>query len=290
MRKKQGLTLCALLAFFIIIGCGEEGGAPQEGGQAITAQPVEPTPQVGEQPVTTQPVPNALGMTFVSIPKGSFQMGSPSEEPGRVHADETLHDVTLTQDFEIMTTEVTQKMWFDIMGENPSYFKGDTLPVEQVSWNDAQLFVEKLNAITNDGYAYRLPTEAEWEYAARSGTQTAFSFGDYDASALQAYGWFVENSQNQTHPVAQKKPNVWGLYDMHGHLWEWVLDNFSSDYSKALSQLDANSGNFGVSVYRVFRGGGLNHNAWDLRSASRSDRAPGDRGFNMGFRLVRTKK
>ncbi|MBI3019452.1 MAG: formylglycine-generating enzyme family protein [Deltaproteobacteria bacterium] len=185
---------------------------------------------------------------FVGIPAGTFMMGSPSNETNR-GSNEAQHQVTLTQDFQMMKTEVTQKMWVSIMSSNPSYFKGDNLPVEQVSWNDVKVFIEKLNQ-KNDGYTYRLPTEEEWEYAARAGATAAYSFGD-NAAVLGDYGWFSGNSGNKTHPVGQKNPNAFGLYDMHGGSW----------YGSAQS----------------------------LRSAVRIGIGPGYRSFNVGFRLVRTK-
>jgi len=234
---------------------------------------------------------NDLGMTFVPIPKGTFQMGSPSGESGR-ESDETPHSVTLDQGFEMMTTEVTQKQWTAVMGNNsPSRFKGENRPVESVSWDDVQEFVKKLNE-RNDGYAYRLPTEQEWEYAARAGTQTAFSFDDKIFN-LTEFAWFAENSGRQTQPVAQKKPNAFGLYDMHGNVWEWTLDIYSNDYSSAVSQEKAD----GVQAsprsndsIRVIRGGSWYSDSQYVRSAIRSGNFPVNGIGNLGFRLLRTKE
>ncbi len=183
------------------------------------------------------PKATAAPPSFVRIPAGTFQMGSPVGEIGR-DITETQHSVTLTRDFEMQNLPVTQQQWVDVMGTNPSAFQsprnctdyrvvnGVSLcpnhPVEQVSWNDVAAFVKKVNATANDGYTYRLPTEAEWEYAARAGTQTAYSFGN-DESQLGQYAWWGANTYVlETHDVGGKAPNPYGLYDMHGNIWQWV--------------------------------------------------------------------
>ncbi|WP_320042265.1 SUMF1/EgtB/PvdO family nonheme iron enzyme [uncultured Desulfobacter sp.] len=177
-------------------------------------------------------IKNELGMTFVYIPPGTFMMGSPDSEPGR-DDDEILHPVTLTKGFYMQTTQVTQAQWQAVMGDNPSDFSGCgyDCPVERVSWEDVQEFIDRLNQQLSDT-GYRLPTEAEWEYAARAGSQTAFANGpitiiesglDLDPN-LDAMGWYCYNAHGKTHPVAQKAANDWGLYDMHGNVWEWCAD------------------------------------------------------------------
>ncbi|MCG2759234.1 MAG: formylglycine-generating enzyme family protein [Desulfobacteraceae bacterium] len=224
---------------------------------------------------------NSIGMKFVLIPAGSFMMGSPSSEPER-DSDENQHRVTLTKGFYMGVTEVTQGQWREIMGSNPSNFKGDNLPVEQVSWNDCQEFIRKLN-LQEGGNKYRLPTEAEWEYACRAGSTSRFCFGDSDGS-LEQYAWYNSNSSNKTHPVAQKKPNEWGLYDMHGNVWEWCQDWFGDYPSGHVADPDGpSSGSF-----RVRRGGSWFSYAGVCRSASRHDGTPGGRGGHLGFRLART--
>src|SRR5665213_367451 len=150
---------------------------------------------------------NSIGMKFAYIPAGEFDMGSPASEPGR-NLDEALHHVKITKPFMIATTTITQAEWKTVMKNNPSHFLGDNRPVEQISWSDAATFCEKLGA--TEGKHYRLPTEAEWEYACRGGTQTAFSFGN---SSLGDFAWYSANSGKQTHDVGTKKPNLWGLYD-----------------------------------------------------------------------------
>ncbi|MDF1591102.1 MAG: SUMF1/EgtB/PvdO family nonheme iron enzyme [Desulfobacterales bacterium] len=211
-------------------------------------------------------IQNSLGMEFVYIRPGSFTMGSPANESGR-DDDEKQHQVTLTKGFYLQTTEVTQGQWQAVMGNNPSNFKncGESCPVESVSWNDAQAFIQKLNQ--QDGSdVYRLPTEAEWEYAARAGSATAFANGDisktgceYDAN-LDAMGWYCGNSKDTTHKVAQKKSNAWGLYDMHGNVWEWCQDWYG-DYSSG-SVTDHSGQSSGSS--RVLRGGSWDDGAWIL--------------------------
>ena len=175
-----------------------------------------------------------------------------------------------------------------MMGTNPSnfYFLGPQNPVENVSWTDAVEFCRKLSAMPAEktaGHVYRLPTEAEWEYACRSGTTTAYGFGD-DASRLGDYGWFDGNSDSSTHPVGEKKPNAWGLYDMHGNVWEWCQDWYG-DYpsGSATDPTGATSGS-----YRVIRGGSWSNDARYCRSAYRSWRTPEARYNNLGFRVLRS--
>ncbi len=251
-------------------------------------------------------VSNSLGMTFVPIPAGNFTMGSPDgtngtvAEPGR-NTDETQHVVTLTQPFYMQTTEVTQGQWKAVMGSNPSYFStcGDNCPVEQVSWNDIQIFLPALNS-RGDG-TYRLPTEAEWEYAARAGSTTAFANGGITNISsipvdpnLNLIGWYDGNSavtytpnhfDRGTHPVQGKQANAWGLYDMSGNVSEWVQDWYGSYPTTAVTDpTGPSSGD-----YRVFRGGSWHDIALYCRSASRKFFQPGGGlGYNyFGFRLVR---
>jgi formylglycine-generating enzyme required for sulfatase activity len=220
--------------------------------------------------------PSAI-MTFVKIPAGTFMMGSPDSEPGRNLDEGPQHQVTISKAFELQTTEVTQSQWQAVMGSNPSYFKGPDLPVEQVSWDDAQAFIAKLNA-KNDGYRYRLPTEAEWEYAARAGTT-----GPY-AGDLGAMAWYAPNSGGTTHPVGTKTPNAWGLYDMHGNVMEWVQDWYDGYSSSAVTDpVGPSSGSA-----RVLRGGGWAYESQNCRSADRDSSSPDYRGGPLGLRLLRT--
>ena len=244
---------------------------------------------VGESTVSTEAKAttlaraiNSLGMEFEFIPAGTFTMGSPSTETGR-YSYETQHSVTISNPFFMQTTEVTQGQWRAVMGSNPSYFSscGDSCPVEQVSWTDTQSFLTAMN--TGGKCTYRLPTEAEWEYAARAGTTTAYSFGDSEA-LLGNYAWYSSNSGSTTHPVAQKLSNPWGLYDMHGNVWEWVSDRYEILTSSAATDpIGATSGSD-----RVSRGGGSYSSPANVRSAIRSRDAPGNRFKSAGLRLAVT--
>jgi len=229
-------------------------------------------------------ITNSIGMEFVQIPAGEFDMGSPSNEKDRDSDEGPVHHVKISNAFYIGKYEVTQKQWHDVMGTSPSYFKGDDLPVEQVSWNDVQDYIKKLNE--KEGVnKYRLPTETEWEYSARAGTTTSYSFGD-DESKLGDYAWYFDNSGREPHEVGQKKPNPWGLYDMHGNVWEWVQDIYKNSYSGAPTDGSAWEGSGSL---RVVRGGSwpAYFRAGYCRSARRLSDAPGDRVINLGFRLLR---
>ena len=224
-------------------------------------------------------ITNSLGMQFVWIKPGTFMMGSPSGEADR-DSDETQHRVILTQGYYLQTTEVTQGQWKAVMGSNPSRFSscGDECPVEKVSWDDVQAFISKLNA-REGGAKYRLPTEAEWEHGCRAGSETPYANG----KSLSSQGWFDANSGSKTQSVARKAANDWGLYDMHGNVWEWCQD-WNADYpsGNVTDPVGPSSGSF-----RVIRGGSWNRHARYCRSAFRNSRSPGDRNRYLGFRLAR---
>ena len=200
--------------------------------------------------------------------------------------DEQQHRVTLTKGFYMQTTEVTQGQWRVVMLNNPSYFKncGDNCPVESISWDDCQKFIHKLNKLEG-GNKYRLPTESEWEYACRAGRTTKFCFGDSGNSMLDEYAWHNDNSLQKTHSVAQKKPNDWCLYDMHGNVWEWCQD-WKVDYPSE-HIINPKSPLFGS--VRVVRGGSwYNDGNRYCRAANRRFRSPEFMNDSLGFRLVRT--
>ena len=217
------------------------------------------------------------GMVFVQIPGGSFNMGSNDGESD----EKPVHRVTI-QPFKMQTTEVTQAQWKAVMGNNPSNWKGDNLPVETVSWDYCQSFITKLNSL-DPGKGYRLPTEAEWEYACRAGTTTKYSTGDREADLARA-GWYRGNSDSKTHPVGEKAPNGWGLYDMHGNVWEWCQDWYHDSYSGAPT--DGSSWDRPSGTYRALRGGSWYFIDIVCRSADRNWNNPDFRGNYYGFRLV----
>jgi len=200
--------------------------------------------------------------------------------------EKPVHTVHI-KSFKMGRHEVTQRLWTRVMGNNPSKFKGDNLPVEQVSWYEVKRFIEKLNKLT--GKQFRLPTEAEWEYAARSGTTTNFSWGDRKSS-FRNYGWFGENSNDKTHPVMQKKPNNVGLFDTHGNVWEWTQDCWNGSYKGAPS--DGSAWLAGKCGKRVVRGGGfVNFMKNDLkevkgRSAYRATEKKSSSKPYIGIRLA----
>lgn len=224
---------------------------------------------------------NSIEMEFVLIPAGSFQMGADKSFEEASDDETPRHQVTLSNPFYMGKYEVTQEQWAALMTGNPSKFKGRTRPVEQVSWNDAQKFIAALNK--KEGKSYRLPTEAEWEYAVRAGTKTAYSFGD-DKNMLSRYAWWDGNSGRETHPVGQLAANAWGLYDMHGNVWEWCQDWYGEKYYGSSLATDP----LGPSTYsyRVLRGGSWGNGPGYLRSASRNGNSPGHAAADLGFRLV----
>jgi len=217
---------------------------------------------------------------MVEIPPGSFAMGSNNGEPD----EKPLHNVTIAKPFAIGKTEVTQAQWRTLMNDNPSYFTGcdDACPVEQVSWNDVQRFIQKLN--TKTGKQYRLPSEAEWEYACRAGNQHEYCGSDNADSV----SWNNNNSGsflfNSPHPVASKKANAFGLYDMSGNVWEWVEDFYQDNYNAAPADGSARMNG----SMRVLRGGSWGKDPKFGRATARSKFSANYRDFSYGFRLAQT--
>ena len=241
---------------------------------------------------------NSIGMNMVRIAAGTFQMGSNTGFPHQ----RPVHSITLTRGFWIGQYEVTQAQYQAVTGQSPSNFNGNDRPVEQVSWFDAIAFANALSQadgltscydsegnVTGENIysctGFRLPTEAEWEYATRAGTTTEYSFGN-GAGESGMYAWYTINSGNQTHPVGEKLPNPWGLYDVHGNVWEWVHDWYNDTYyssSPSSNPFGPQSGSL-----RVFRGGSWAYSAINIGSAIRFRNAPSKRHFGLGFRLART--
>jgi formylglycine-generating enzyme required for sulfatase activity len=262
-----------------------------------------------------------LGMEFVRIPAGEFNMGSPTEEP-RSRNNEILHRVRITQDFYLQTTEVTQSQWRAVantatnteLDPDPSHFSncGDDCPMERVTWNEIQVFIRALDERYQGIYEFRLPTEAQWEYAARAGSATAFSGGPITVTdcsidpILDSMGVYCGNSEvfyegcedlseiggptcAGPHPVAEKNPNAWGLYDMHGNVWEWCQDWYEERYSYTTEPMIDPQGPADpvVADYRVIRGGSWASGSIYCRSASRDSTPPGGYYYvSQGIRLV----
>ncbi|MCA2668449.1 MAG: SUMF1/EgtB/PvdO family nonheme iron enzyme [Microcystis sp. M114S2] len=243
-----------------------------------SSSPSPPSPRPLAPPFTEN-LPNGLTLEMVGLPAGQFLMGSLSGDPNAQSHEKPQHQVKVNS-FAIGKYPVTQAQYQAVMGTNRSHFSNNPQnPVEKVSWDDAQAFCQKLSQIT--GKTYRLPTEAEWEYACRAGTTTRFYFGD-DANQLGDYAWYIGNSQKTTHPVGQKKPNAWGLYDMSGNVWEWCEDNWHNNYIGAPKDGSAWLTNDNHS--QILRGGSWYFNPYYCRSASRDfnyRRGSSDFGFRV---------
>lgn len=258
-------------------------GVNSKGDSSSNANPVqsESAIQSGNNASYSNGVLNVDGVTYdmIKVQAGTFTMGATSEMKDPYDDEKPTHQVTLTNDYYIGKTEVTQALWKAVMGNNPSRFIGDNLPVERVSWNDCQKFISKLNSMT--GQNFRLPTEAEWEFAARGGNNS----NHYQYSGSNKLGdvaWYDGNSGSKTHAVATKQPNELGIYDMSGNVWEWCSDgygNYSS--SSQTNPTGPNSGSF-----RMGRGGGWPDCARDCRSSRRAIGEPDDSINSVGLRLV----
>ena len=225
------------------------------------------------------PVKNGITIDMVKVEAGTFMMGATSEMQNPWDDEKPVHQVTLTNDYYMGKYEVTQALWQAVMGSNPSKFKGDDLPVEKVSWNDCQEFISKLNGLT--GKMFRLPSEAEWEYAARGGKKSR-GFQYSGSSNISDVAWYDGNSGSKTHLVGTKQANELGLYDMCGNVLEWCQDWYGSYVSSSQTNpTGAVSGS-----YRVYRGGSWYRNARYCRSSFRNGVAPDFRGIDLGLRLV----
>ena len=228
---------------------------------------------------------NGVSFEMVEVKGGTFTMGATSEQGSDAYDNEKpTHQVTLS-DYLIGKTEVTQELWIAVMGSNPSYFIGNNLPVEQVSWDDCQEFIEKLNIVTKDirpkGLVFQLPTEAEWEYAARGGSKSK-GYKYSGSNDIGSVAWYWNNSSSQTNAVATKLPNEIGIYDMSGNVWEWCSDWYGS-YSSG-SYTNPNGPSNGIS--RVFRGGSWNRDARDCRVSNRNNDSSSSRSGYLGLRLA----
>ena len=227
----------------------------------------------------TIPVKNGINIEMVKVEAGSFNMGATPEMKSPYEVEKPVHRVTLTNNYYIGKYEVTQALWQAVMGSNPSHFKGDALPVEQVSWKDCQKFITKLNRLT--GKNFRLPTEAEWEYAARGGNKSR-GYRYSGSNTIDDVAWYENDALSQTHPVGTKQPNELEIYDMTGNVMEWCQDWYGSySSSPQVNPTGAASGS-----YRVVRGGGWSDSARDCRTSDRDFISPGGRSSDLGLRLV----
>ena len=282
-------------------GCGDDASetpadAPRATATETTApQRTSPRPApAGERTLT-----NSIDMDFVRVSAGRFRMGAGEDDREAIDAERPQHEVTISRPFYLGRFEVTQEQWEAVMGSNPyeldrsnPYYnlpgmaERITRPNHPatVSWNDAQGFIRRLNRMEG-GERYRLPTEAEWEYAARAGTTTSYSFGN-DESELGRYAWFGEDfDTGGTHPVGRKRPNPWGLYDVHGNAWEWVSDHYAPDYYASSPSVDPTGP--GTGSARVVRGGSWHVTSDSWRTSFRKEYESDYRGISIGFRLLR---
>ena len=242
----------------------------------VVQQPVAQTPVTNRDNITI-PVKDGISIDLVRVEAGTFTMGATPEMENPKDWEKPTHQVTLTNDYYIGKYEVTQALWQAVMGNNPSYFKGDNLPVEMVGWDDCQEFLSKLNSIT--GKTFRLPTEAEWEYAARGGNKSR-GYQYSGSNNLSDVAWYEDNCGEKTHAVGTKQPNELGIYDMSGNVWEWCQDWFG-EYSSS-SQTNPTGANSGSG--RVRRGGCWG--TWVCCSSSRGVLEPNDRYDFLGLRVV----
>ena len=262
------------------------------GGARVSPTKPKRAPKTGNPPVPGQPfmVPSC-GMKLNWVEPGCFTMGSATTEAGRSNDEGPQTEVTITRGFWLGVFAVTQKEWKAIaeamsnLNPEPSLFHGDKLPVEYVSWDQCQLWLQELNALEESRlpaeFEYRLPTEAEWEFTCRADASTAFNFGN-DHAALDDYAWYANNSRSQTHPVGEKRPNTWGFYDMHGNVWEWCQDRYGPlPGGKVTDPQGPIAG-----LKRVFRGGSWGVAATRCRSAYRVWNKPDFRDATVGFRVA----
>ena len=261
-KGSNPITLIAAVVAMLAVAGGLGWWGAQQGQKDVSQN----TPAL-------ETVSNSIGMQLVKIPAGRFTMGE--DVPGRG----PLREVRVAS-YYMASHEVTQAQWMAVMGHNPSQFKDPRRPVEQVTWLAVQTFLEELNRLEGTN-KYRLPTEAEWEYAARAGSETRYFFGE-QASALRRFAWFGLN--NGSRPVGSKQPNPWGLYDIYGNVWEWVQECWHDDYSDAPA--DSRLWGGGDCSHRVLRGGGWNTGAEYLGSAVRGSYPANGEDMNNGFRVV----
>ena len=246
-------------------------------GNTVTAKNERTFTEASVKTFTVKNNGRTVSFKMIGIAAGTFKMGSTSGDSD----ERPVHSVTLTNDYYIGETEVTQELWEAVMGSNPSRFKGAQNPVEQVNWEDCKTFINKLNSLT--GQSFRLPTEAEWEYAARGGSKS-LNYTYSGSNNIDDVAWYHVNSRSKAHPVKTKEPNELGIYDMSGNVWTWCEDWYDSSYYK--NSPSTNPTGPASGYYRVIRGGGWSFSAEGSRSADRVSCTPSKRGFNIGLRLA----
>jgi formylglycine-generating enzyme required for sulfatase activity len=280
-----------------LTACAAEPDRELNSAPAQSAAQEPSSPSASRAAATSR---NSIGMQMVALPAGTFLMGAPADAAWATQAEKAQHEVRLTKPFALSSNEVTQEQWTRVMGSDPnelersnSFGEGPEIAERlsgadhpaTVSWEDAQAFIRRLNQ-REGGELYRLPTEAEWEYAARAGTTSKYSFGDDDAD-LDAHAWFGGDfATGSHHPVAQKEPNGWGLYDVHGNVWEWTQDRFSPNGYSAQPQTDPTGP--ASATQRTVRGGSWHATADGWSSTFRKGYDPDYRGISIGFRVART--
>ena len=287
-RKLFLFSLAILLTAFVFTACGVIDGADADEKDTKKTEAKGVGFSGGDRTISlfggdrTISLFGRVRMELVRVEAGSFEMGA---RDGENSSDEVSHLATLTKDFYLGRTEVTQAQWIAVMGNNPSIFKGDDLPVEQVSWNDAMEFCEKLNdsGKAPRGWKFTLPTETQWEYAARGGKKSKGS--KYSGSdSIDEVAWYWDNADKKTYPVGQKKANELGLYDMSGNVWEWCLDDWNRDSSELTAEFTR--GNDRSGSIHACRGGSWVSSASHCRSARWDFDDLGYRDNYLGIRVA----
>lgn len=275
------LILIIIPLFFGVKSCNEtDRESVAYVDETMRQQPVANPPVPEQQPVRTFTV-KGVSFKMIAVEGGTFQMGATNEQQSNQDDEKPVHSVTLDS-YYIGETEVTQELWRAVMGSNPSEFSGDDLrPVDNVSWDDCQIFIKELNKLT--GKNFRLPTEAEWEFAARGGNSSS-GYRYSGSSNIDDVAWYDDNGGSKTHPVKGKKPNELGIYDMNGNVWEWCSDWYSGGYYSSSPQNNPKGPSSGS--YRVLRGGGWNYTAEDCRVAYRVRNSPDVSSLYYGLRLA----
>ena len=268
--------MTVLLSLLLVAGCSDEPGSQEE----ETGQKGQSPPKGGARNFITLDLGSDITMKLVRIEAGNFTMGSSETEEDHKSNEGAQRQVTISKPFYMGVTEVTQTQYDAVTGKNPSNFQEPDNPVEQVSWDECVAFCTALSKMT--GRPVRLPTEAEWEYACRAGTKTRYSFGN-DSKNLGAHAWYKSNSDSKTHPAGQKEPNAWGLYDMHGNVWEWCSDWYTDVYVGPGTHDPKGPA---AGSHRVLRGASWQLVPADCRAASRHKALPANSYKSTGFRVV----